>query len=238
MRARLTLMLIAAAVAAGTALLVTTIAAERVAREVAERQTTATIDANGERIREHAGRLERLGAQLTDLRAELENPNLPVGVLLPYTGPLDAAARERLESMGWLPARGQVLQREAYPLLAERLGEAFGTTENLEAFRLPDLRGRVPVGSGSYDDPVSGPTSRTLGQKLGSADHQLSVNELPEHTHALKVQSARDQLEGSYPVHRYVGRGNGEAESERTGKNAPHNNMPPSLVTHYLIRFR
>jgi len=230
--------LISAAVGAGSAVLVASVTADRLSREVATSTTEAAIEANENTIRENRQRLETFRDELLDVEQRLENPGLPVGTLLPYAGPLDEAEEKRLRDMGWLPARGQILSRDEYALLFEVIGNTFGATESLRTFRLPDLAGRTVIGAGVYEDPVSGRVSRTLGQELGSAQHQLTVKELPEHTHALKVQSARNDLEGEYPVHRYAGRGNNEVSSERSGNNVPHNNMPPSLVTQFLIRFR
>ena len=238
MKRTISTILIAAAVGGGSALIVASVTADRLSREVARDTTQSVIDANGEQIRSNRERIDRFRDKLQETERQLENPNLPVGTLMPYAGQLDDAARERLAEMGWLPAEGQRLTRDKYPLMFEVIGDAFGVTESVETFRLPDLRGRGTIGAGTYNDPVSGRVSRTLGQQLGSAKHQLTTQELPEHTHDMKVQSARSGLEGSYPVHRYIGRGNNEATSERSGHNVPHNNMPPVVFTHYLIRYR
>lgn len=230
------------ALAAGSGALAAIVAAwgvsQKTARETATRTTETFLQARSQAIQAQTQSLQDLRSQTEILQGQLSNPGLPVGALMPYAGPLNGEGENRLFEQGWLPADGRTLARDDFPLLFRVIGEYYGQAENLSKFRLPDLRGRTAIGVGSYDDPVSGRLTRILGQSLGAAEHVLSQDELPVHTHGIKVQKARGSLEGEYPVHRYAGTGTSETRSERAGGNVPHNNMPPALAVHYIIRFR
>lgn len=96
---------------------------------------------------------------------------IPAGVVIPYPG--DGTPD------GYLRCDGSIKLRADYA----RLFTAIGTTYNLGdetslQFRLPNLIGRVAVGK---DDAQSEFTP--LGKSGGSKTYQLSLSELPSHTH-------------------------------------------------------
>lgn len=62
------------------------------------------------------------------------------------------------------------------------LGAAYGG-DGRTTFALPDLRGRVPVGSGNGP----GLTTRPLGQKGGAEEVTLNILDLPSHTHSINT---------------------------------------------------
>eukprot|EP01060_Flectonema_neradi_P040985 TRINITY_DN953_c0_g1_i4.p1 TRINITY_DN953_c0_g1~~TRINITY_DN953_c0_g1_i4.p1 ORF type:complete len:254 (+),score=54.10 TRINITY_DN953_c0_g1_i4:140-901(+) len=80
--------------------------------------------------------------------------------------------------IGWALCDGQLLPIAQNTALFSILGTTYGGNGET-TFGLPDLRGRVPIG------PRNGPglSSRQLGQKSGEENHQLSVNEMPNHSH-------------------------------------------------------
>lgn len=86
---------------------------------------------------------------------------IPVGVVLPYAGPLaatdpvDANGLQQIYAnlafTGWLYCDGSALYCAEYPLLYGVIGKAFGYSENSQdpkgpKFNLPDLRGRFVRG--------------------------------------------------------------------------------------------
>lgn len=79
---------------------------------------------------------------------------------------------------GWLKCDGRSLSRTEYSELFEVIGTSFGS-DNSTTFKLPDLRGRVlgAIGQGS------GLTNRAMGALVGTETHQLTVDQIPGHTH-------------------------------------------------------
>eukprot|EP01060_Flectonema_neradi_P035489 TRINITY_DN6545_c1_g1_i1.p1 TRINITY_DN6545_c1_g1~~TRINITY_DN6545_c1_g1_i1.p1 ORF type:complete len:137 (+),score=29.09 TRINITY_DN6545_c1_g1_i1:32-412(+) len=78
----------------------------------------------------------------------------------------------------WAFCDGQLLPIAQNTALFSILGTTYGG-DGVTTFALPDLRGRVPLG------PRNGPglSYRQLGQKGGEENHQLSVSEMPNHSH-------------------------------------------------------
>lgn len=80
---------------------------------------------------------------------------------------------------GTLPCDGRTLSASSYPELYAALGHAFGGTTNT-SFKIPDLRGRCPIGASSNHE---------LGSKGGAETVTLTVSNLPAHTHETKGKS-------------------------------------------------
>ena len=77
----------------------------------------------------------------------------------------------------WMFCQGQVLQTTQYQALFSLLGNIYGGDGRM-TFALPDLRGRVPLGT----DPAQTAT-RPLGNKGGTEVIQPGEVPLPAHTH-------------------------------------------------------
>jgi microcystin-dependent protein len=149
----------------------------------------------------------------------------------------------------FLPCDGQLLDVSAYPDLFEVIGYTYGGAGN--QFRLPDLRGRVPVGVGA-----GGGMEYTLGQTGGVEVVSLSNSSMPAHTHRMRAAAAvSDSLS---PADRTFGRTQAQPASQpqaliyRTPASAmvpleataikaqdggPHANMQPFLTLIYAIAF-
>ena len=136
------------------------------------------------------------------LTAEAVNGELamPTGAIIPY-----AVATAPTTTVGgvasWLLCQGQQVLIATYPTLYSLLTTTYGPTTNglgsagTSHFRLPDLRGRVPMGQGAgpgTNDGSSGSgevtgvpgSARTIGQWAGRETHQLLATEsgLPSHS--------------------------------------------------------
>jgi len=83
----------------------------------------------------------------------------------------------------WLFCHGQLLNISDYSALFYVLGNMYGG-DGISTFALPDLRGRVPVGTGMGP----GLTNRYLGQRAGTENSRLSLNQVPYHTHNVTTQ--------------------------------------------------
>ncbi len=66
-------------------------------------------------------------------------PVMPVGCVIPFAG---AAA-----PTGWLLCQGQAISRTTYAQLFSVIGTTYGSGDGKTTFNLPDMRGRVAVGS-------------------------------------------------------------------------------------------
>eukprot|EP00942_MAST-04A_sp_MAST-4A-sp1_P011060 g11060.t1 len=64
---------------------------------------------------------------------------------------------------GWMACDGSAISRSNYPDLFAILGTTYGAGDGSSTFNIPDMRGRVAVGTGSG----AGLTNRTLGQNGG-----------------------------------------------------------------------
>lgn len=123
---------------------------------------------------------------------------------------------------GWLECDGSEVNSVDYPALALALGEEG------ETFNLPDLRGRFPLGmSEDYAFASNG----------GAAEHTLTTDEMPAHSHELQAGDGAT----AFSPEMFVALGNAADWqsgffTNAAGSDQPHNNMPPYLVVKFIIR--
>lgn len=145
---------------------------------------------------------------------------------------------------GWAMCDGQVMPATQNLALYGLLGTAFGG-DGLSTFALPNLQGRVPMGTG----PGPALTPRTLGESGGATDVTLSLSQLPSHTHALVASSS--PASSRSPSGTALARSrNGSAYQTTVNQNLanmapgavspagggqPHNNMQPYLAMYFVI---
>lgn len=78
----------------------------------------------------------------------------------------------------WLPCDGRLLSISQFTAFFSLIGTIYGG-DGRTTFMIPDLRGRVAVGTGAG----VGLTPRSSGQLGGQETHTLSVLEMPAHNH-------------------------------------------------------
>jgi len=110
---------------------------------------------------------------------------------------------------GWLPCLGQELQISQYSALFALIGTYFGG-DGRNTFKLPDLRGRVPMQVGQSDFGTF-----NLGTKGGGAPAAVTavgtatitdVNQLPAHTHTATINVSNDNGGSATPLQKgYLG---------------------------------
>ncbi len=126
---------------------------------------------------------------------------VPIGGLMPFAG---ASA-----PYGYLLCDGSEIEKTKYPDLYDVIGNTFNGAVPLVGvgtFRLPDLRGRFPLGRDNMDnaitvpnstggyvdagggniDRVSGTAPDNLGDNGGQSTNSLTVSNLPDHEHNMK----------------------------------------------------
>jgi len=145
---------------------------------------------------------------------------------------------------GWALAQGQLMPISQNTALFAILGTRYGGDGKV-TFGLPDLRGRVALGAGQAE-PRS---DRQLGDVGGAESHQLTVAELPAHSHAFRVfdgkppKAARTNLAGAAVLSGGTTiftsldpdasmRGDVVAQ---TGGNEPYDTMPPFQALNHII---
>ena len=77
---------------------------------------------------------------------------------------------------GWLICDGSAVSRSSYSKLFGIIGTTYGAGDGSTTFNLPDLKGRLLVGTSP---------DITLNSAGGEEVHSLSVDEIPAHSHTV-----------------------------------------------------
>ncbi len=139
----------------------------------------------------------------------------------------------------WAQCDGAILPIVQNQALFSLLGTAFGG-DGIRTFRLPDLRGRTPIGMS-----VSG-SQFPIGASGGEATHTLTIGEIPAHVHSLSgtnVAATSKDPTGQLPANTTVTPYGPPAAPQPmaaetvqiTGSNAGHDNMQPYLAVNFCI---
>jgi microcystin-dependent protein len=94
-------------------------------------------------------------------------PLVPAGIINQYGGSTAPS--------GYLMCTGQSISTTEYPALFQAIGYTYGGSG--ASFNVPNLQNHVPVGLGAEIE------FNALGKTGGNKIHQLSVNEMPIHSH-------------------------------------------------------
>lgn len=144
-----------------------------------------------------------------------------------------------------LPCDGSLYNASDYPQLYATIRNSWGGVSP-STFRVPDLRGRVAVGAGQG----TGLSDRTLADSFGEEVHTLTEPEAPSHFHtdaghthtvnylASGVALTPGELPVAIPTPIPSVTGIGSANISSEGGGGAHNNMQPSTVVLYAIRYK
>ena len=143
------------------------------------------------------------------------------------------------EPPGWMFCAGQTLPIAQYSQLFSLIGTTYGG-DGETSFKLPDLRGRLPIHHGWDTD---------VGMAGGVEEVVLTTSEMPAHTHTL-IASA-DQGRAADPSYDVFARSHTETVFPyvddvpdvrlnpqvvgAAGEGRPHENMPPFVCVNYVI---
>lgn len=121
-------------------------------------------------------------------------------------------------------ANGQTVQRDDFPDLWEITPVSMRTATTLT---VPDLREKFILASG---DSVA---NNSAG---GEAEHTLTVDEIPSHSHGFTQYTFGVDIESvGVPDPTGVGNPRIPENTQSTGGGMPHNNMPPYYAMVYCI---
>lgn len=127
----------------------------------------------------------------------------------------------------------------------ETLFNLIGTTyggDGQETFALPDLRGRIPIHQGNNQGG-----SYTVGQQAGTETSTLTVQQMPQHNHAVLASASPGFLASpagstfaAHRDHKAFTQGAPSSALAPTamlaaGGSQPHENMPPFLCVSFII---
>ncbi|WP_127589105.1 phage tail protein [Paenibacillus koleovorans] len=143
---------------------------------------------------------------------------------------------------GWAMCNGQILSISENEALYTLIGATYGG-DGRTTFGLPDLRGRIPLHTGTN---TSTGTVYSIGQKGGVETVILTTAQLPAHTH----QVSSNSLDGTSvsPTNGYFAGSSvnqystlspnammNAAAISSVGGNQSHNNMMPFNTLTYII---
>ena len=143
---------------------------------------------------------------------------------------------------GWSFCNGALVPIDQNPTLFNLIGTTYGG-DGQSNFRLPDLRGRIPLHAGA---------SHILAEVEGVEQVTLTSQQMPGHTHTLVGSSDAPSPalgpQGSVPANTsssgplYDPSGNlalkvamSPSAITTTGGNQPHNNLAPYLCVTFII---
>jgi microcystin-dependent protein len=160
----------------------------------------------------------------------------------PFVGQLKLFAGNFAPS-GWVLCDGRELDIANNVTLYNLIGTTFGG-DGVSTFRVPDLRGRVPIGLGS---DTFGNTYQ-LGAPAGAETVTLTTNQMPTHTHSFMVSSAAGTT--SAPGNNFLaGLPTGDLMYKKAhptgsmagdvlataGGSQPHDNLQPLMAINYIM---
>lgn len=138
---------------------------------------------------------------------------------------------------GFLHANGQLVNRTTYASLFAVYGTAFGAGDGSTTFGLPNMNGRLAIGTGT--STADGAVNRNVGETGGAEQITQDESEMPAHVHGLPVgmmsfgiASGQKGTEGGNAF-RYTD----PPDTESTGGGQPMNIMNPTMAGLWLVKY-
>lgn len=147
--------------------------------------------------------------------------------------------------LDWAQCDGQTLSISQNDVLYSLLGITYGG-DGVNNFKLPDLRGRVPIHMGTG----TGLTTRIIGQYFGTEGETVQTASLPAHNHTLSANSTAATAYS--PTGNMLAAGAGTIQTYNATTTSPvtmnsavlastagggqsHSNLMPALCVNFII---
>jgi microcystin-dependent protein len=159
----------------------------------------------------------------------------------PYVGEIRMFAGNFAPN-GWMFCEGQTLPISENDVLFQLIGTTYGG-DGQETFNLPNLASRVPIHMGTGPDG----TTYQIGEMAGTEQETLSIQQIPNHNHALLASLDIAQLSaalnnvtgqvGASQIYREVAPAAAMSPSAiaPAGGSQPHENTQPFLCINFII---
>jgi microcystin-dependent protein len=159
----------------------------------------------------------------------------------PYVGEIRIFAGNFAPN-GWMFCEGQQLPISENEVLFQLIGTTYGG-DGEETFNLPNLASRIPIHMGTGPDG----TTYQIGEMAGTEQETLTVQQMPNHTHALVASMAQASdaspagavLAQSTVADMYIqdtpDRMLASESVMAVGGSQPHENTQPFLCVNYVI---
>jgi microcystin-dependent protein len=144
---------------------------------------------------------------------------------------------------GWMFCDGSALPISEYDTLFVLIGTTYGG-DGQSTFKLPDLRGRVPIHQGT--NPSTG-SNFIIGEAAGVETVTLTTTQIPQHSHALAATTAigtqanpgGNLLANSQGPQPYIQEDPDNSLNAQAlaaaGGSQPHDNLQPYLGINFII---
>lgn len=133
---------------------------------------------------------------------------------------------------GFLPCDGAAVSRTTYARLYAAIGTTWGVGDGSTTFNVPNMNRRVAIGSGGS---ATATISNTVGSTGGEEAHQLTIPEMPAHTHTVPSYTSNFNSSSGRVITGLSIAGTDPVTSS-TGGDGAHNNMQPSAVVLKIIK--
>lgn len=151
---------------------------------------------------------------------------VPTGTVVPYCG--------TSSPIGWFICDGSSYDTVIYRTLFLVIGYTFGGSGS--NFYVPDMRGRVTVGSSTG---ISGIVNKSVGATGGAETHTLTVQEMPAHTHTVDtdISSWESSAYSVLGAPDRPNRGSNTTTTSSTGGGQAHTIMQPYMTLNYIVKY-
>ena len=149
-----------------------------------------------------------------EIEIEIQFGGVPTGTIVAFGG-----SNANIPA-GWLLCDGSGINSKYKDLIA-LLGS--NTT--------PNLSGRTLIGVGK----TAHGSNYTLHQTGGEEQHQLTISEIPQHSHSIGLPQGDKSWSNGSGNTLWGGGSSAKFTSSDAGGNHPHNNMQPYFAVNYII---